>query len=273
MSDIEQTSRPELILDDVNDINMDDFAEGVDTNRLPATSDLTGQELTFAFTDGGSLKLALGDGVAHWTAAGAAWSGAGEGDFEEVRLDDGVYWLDFTIAERQSETVTVTLAPQRGWALVVHSVVHPEDFRTETRVTQTFYPASIAGAPQPSTLPVPTLELIGKRSIFQYSPNHLYEHVYFNSRRFAWHNLVGVAPGVAQVELATTYKLDDHLYLFTWRENPIPVATVFVFDYGNARSTGKFIGVTRDGAVSNTPGGAIITEFGKSDYSEFIAVS
>jgi len=44
---------------------------------------------------------------------------------------------------------------------------------------------------------------------------------------------------------------------------------VFVFDYARGRSTGKFIGLTGDGRVANSPGGAEIIEFGFSDYGAY----
>jgi hypothetical protein len=98
--------------------------------------------------------------------------------------------------------------------------------------------------------------------------NHLYEHIYLSSRRFVWHNLVGEQRGHAAAELATTWKLEKGLYVFTWREEKIPVGTVFLFDYARGRSTGKFIGLTGDGRIENSAGGAEIIEFGVSNYAD-----
>ncbi|MEQ1736741.1 MAG: MoaF C-terminal domain-containing protein, partial [Rhodoglobus sp.] len=189
--------------------------------------------------------------------------------YEAIAIGDGAFWVDFSIADRGVETVTLALSPVAGWALAVHSRIEDEDFTTETRVMQTFHPGRVAGGRSDVELPAPTRDLIGKRTLFRYSAHHLYEHIYLSSRRFTWHNLIGEQRGHAAAELATTYRLEDGMYLFTWREEKIPVGTVFVFDYARGCSTGKFIGITGDGRVSNSPGGAEIIEFGFSDYAAY----
>lgn len=246
--------------------NMEDFAEGIDTNRLPRTDALAGQRVRIELADGGELDLAFDAAEVSWHARGVEWVGSGRDAYEAVAIADGAFWVDLSFAERRVETLTLAYSPQKGWALAVHSIIHGEDFSTETRVMQKFHPGRVEGHPD-AVLPAPTRDLIGKRTLFRYSAHHLYEHIYLSSRRFAWHNLIGEQRGHAAAELATTYKLDDGVYLFTWREEKIPVGTVFVFDYARGRSTGKFIGLTGDGQVSNSAGGAEIIEFGFSDYA------
>lgn len=248
-------------------LNMDDFAAGIDTNRIPGTHDLAGRTLVIAGDDG-TLTLEFGDTTVAWSATGFAWAGSGTDEYEEVPVGDGAYWVDFSLGERRVETLTVALHPERGWALVVHSQIHDEGAAVETRVMQSFHSARIEGAPGNADAPAPTRDLIGKRTLFRYSPNHLYEHIYLSSRRFVWHNLIGEQRGHAAAELATTYKLDDGLYFFTWREQIIPVGTCFIFDYAGGKSTGKFIGLQGDGTVANSRGGAVIIPFGFSDYAE-----
>jgi hypothetical protein len=249
-------------------LNMDDFAAGIDTNRIAGTHDLAGRTVVVDGADG-KLTLEFGtDGVVTWTATGFDWAGSGADAYEEIPIADGAYWVDFSLGERRVETITVALHPVKGWALIVHSRIHDEGADVETRVTQSFHGGSVEGAPGGAPIPAPTRDLIGKRTLFRYSANHLYEHIYLSSRRFVWHNLVGEQRGHAAAELATTYKLDDEVYLFTWREEKIPVGTVFVFDYKGGRSTGKFIGLEGDGTIANSPGGALIIPFGRSDYSE-----
>lgn len=249
--------------------NMEDFSEGIDTNRLPQTDVLEGSTHTVELADGGAgeFRFLPGRRVA-WTVSGVEWGGSGEDDYDGVAVGDGAFWVDFSIAERQVESVTLVFHPTTGWALIVHSRIHGEDFATETRVMQTFHPGRADGNTT-AALPTETRDLIGKRTLFRYSVNHLYEHIYLSSRRFVWHNLVGEQRGHAAAELATTWKLEDGLYVFTWREEKIPVGTVFVFDYARGRSTGKFIGLTGGGRIENSRGGAEIIEFGFSDYGAY----
>lgn len=251
-------------------LNMEDFAAGIDTNRRTRTHDLVGRHFVIRTTDGGTLTLDVTDeNTIAWVADGFDWDGSGSEGYEEVPLDAGGYWLDMSIAARKVETITVALHPQKGWALIVHSRIEDEDADVETRVTQTFHGGVIEGTPATmADAPAPTRDLIGRRTLFRYSPHHLYEHIYLSSRRFTWQNLIGEQRGHAATELATTYKLDDGVYLFTWREEKIPVGTVFVFDYAAGRSTGKFIGLEGDGTIANSPGGALIIPFGSSNYSE-----
>jgi MoaF C-terminal domain/MoaF N-terminal domain len=250
-------------------LNMEDFAEGIDTNRLPRTDALAGRSVTVELAEGGSLTTEFDLGTVTWTASGVAWEGGGTDVYEAIEVGEGAFWVDFSITERRVETVTMAFSPRAGWALVVHSAIGDEDFTTETRVVQSFHAGRVAGGPADVELPAPTRDLIGKRTLFRYSANHLYEHIYLSSRRFTWHNLIGEQRGHAAAELATTYKLEDGMYLFTWREEKIPVGTVFIFDYARGRSTGKFIGLTGDGLIANSPGGAEIIEFGYSDYSAY----
>lgn len=251
-------------------LDMEDFAEGIDTNRLPRSGALSGRTVTIALAGGGEVVLEFGPDAVAWSAAGVPWAGSGSDHYEAVEIGVGAFWVDFSIAERQVETVTVAFSPEGGWALAVHSIIHGPDFTTETRVMQSFHPGRTGPNGDAAILPGPTRDLIGKRTLFRYSANHLYEHIYLSSRRFTWHNLIGEQRGHAASELATTCRLEEGMYLFTWREEKIPVGTVFVFDYARGRSTGKFIGLTGDGVVANSPGGAEIIEFGYSDYSRYV---
>jgi len=249
--------------------NLEDFAAGIDSNRLAASHDLVGRDVDVRTPDGHVLRLSFeAPDRLRWAAEGFAWAGSGVEEYEEVPVGDGAYWVDLSLGERRVETLTVVLHPERGWALVVHSKIHDEGADVETRVMQTFHGARLDGAAA-GHVPAPTRDLIGKRTLFRYSPHHLYEHIYLSSRRFTWHNLIGEQRGHAATELATTYKLDEGLYLFTWREEIIPVGTVFVFDYANGRSTGKFIGLEGDGTITNSKGGALIIPFGQSDYGQY----
>ena len=247
---------------------MEDFSEGIDGLRLPQTDSLSGATAQIDFASGGSLTLNFASGQrVSWTAEGVDWAGSGSEHYDGVEVGEGAFWVDISIAERQVESITTIFHPVTGWALAIHSKIHDEHFTTETRVMQTFHAGYVNGI-RTAELPHETRDLIGKRTLFRYSPNHLYEHIYLSSRRFVWHNLVGEQRGHAAAELSTTFKLEDGLYAFTWREEIIPVGTVFLFDYARGRSTGKFIGLTSDDRIQNTPGGATIIPFGFSDYAE-----
>jgi hypothetical protein len=247
---------------------MEDFSSGIDTRRLPQTDELAGSDVLLTMDDGHRLELSFSAGQqVAWSIVGPRLNGSGEVAYDGVALAEGGYWIDIAPALATTQSLTVTFHPAHGWALVVHSVINGEDFTTETRVTQSFHPGFV-GERSDAVRPHETRDLIGKRTLFRYSANHLYEHIYLSSRRFVWHNLVGEQRGHAAAELASTWKLEDGVYLFTWREEIIPVGTVFVFDYARGRSTGKFIGLSSSGEIANDRGGADIIEFGYSNYGE-----
>ncbi len=251
-------------------LNMEDFSEGVETNRLPRAHGLSDTTTTITLADGsGSFDISVdSEGNATWTSHGVEWLNNGSGPADIVQFLAGAYWVDITTGGDLPQTVTTVFHPERRWALAVHTVVHDENFTSETRVMQDYHPGWVGTEPPKVSLPAPTRDLVGKRTLFRYSANHLYEHIYLSSRRFVWHNLVGEQRGHAAVELATTYKLDEGLYLFTWREEKIPVGTVFVFDYENGRSTGKFLGITGSNKIQNKGAGSYVIPFGHSEYGD-----
>lgn len=255
--------------------NYEDFAAGIDTNRLPATDALSGEELTLRLDDGSRLALAFAaaDRVA-WEDA----SGGGEDACEVIQVDERAYFIDMTFASRPTEALTIVADVGSGRALTVRSIVGPEDVVGEPRVGQRFVPGVVGHpqrpdgrgghAPAPDDPPAPTRDLIGRRTLYRYSPEHVYEHVYLSSQRYAWQCLQGVQRGHGDCDMATTYRFAPGRYLFTFREFRIPVASVFFYNMDALRSTGKFLGVTGDGAIENSPAGAHIIPLGEVSYPE-----
>lgn len=119
-----------------------------------------------------------------------------------------------------------------------------------------------------SPTPAPTRDLIGHRFLHRYSPNHLYEHVYLNSERYCWQCLEGVQRGHGDVDLTSTYKFDEDLYVFAFREFRIAVASVFFYDMKGLTSTGRFLGLTGDGHAEHTRSGARIIRLGDVEYPD-----
>src|SRR5690349_13055614 len=122
--------------------NMEDFSEGIDTNRLPQSEGLGGTTTTVTLADGGgSFHIAVdAEGKATWTSHGIEWLADGSGPADVVQFLAGAYWVDITTKGDLPQTVTTVFHPERRWALSVHTVVHGEDFTTETRVMQEYHP-------------------------------------------------------------------------------------------------------------------------------------
>lgn len=250
--------------------NYDDFAAGIATNRLPPTDVLVGRQLDLRF-DGSGLALDFtGPRSMRWTACGGAHAGEGHGACEVIEVAADTHFIDLTFSDRPLQALTLIVNHRSRRALAVRCVVRSvEEAGGDPRVVQDFLVGTL-GDPVQATGPVPheTRDLIGLRTWQTYSPQHTYEHTYLSSQRYAWQCLVGVQRGQGDVDLASYYKFDDGLYVFTFREFLIPVASVFLFNFHDLRSTGKFLGITGAGEVQNNPAGAFIRKASMTFYPD-----
>ncbi|MBB4237961.1 MoaF C-terminal domain-containing protein [Rhizobium esperanzae] len=241
----------------------DEFAYGIDTNRLPATDALAGSSHKIGFADGRSLELAFAKGEVQWSDGK---DGATD-KAEVIEVAPKTYFVEVVFAGRSREAETLILNLETRRALSIYSIVRDaKDAVGEPQVAQIFRPGVIEGGAASGPAPHETRDLIGLRAHFTYSPNHVYEHTYLSSQRYAWQCLVGVQRGHGDVDLATTYKFDENLYIFTFREFKIPVASTFFYNFNDMRSTGKFLGITGDGRIQNSPAGAFIRKASMTYY-------
>lgn len=245
---------------------LDEFAAGIDGNRLPRSDALAGTSLVVVEQGRSPLRLDFrsGDEVS-WRrddgSAGTDW-------YESVDVRPDVHYLCLTDAARPLQATVLVVNRATGRTLTITSDIADEPTPGQPRVSQTFRPGVIEGAVLTGDSPAPTRDLIGRRALYRYSPNHLYEHVYLSSERYAWQCLVGEQRGHADVDLATTWRLAEDLYVFTFREFIIPVAATWLHDLDAMRTTGTFVGLDGDGTVMVAPGGAYITSLGRVSYPD-----
>ncbi|WP_240229401.1 MoaF C-terminal domain-containing protein [Devosia lacusdianchii] len=243
----------------------DQFAYGIDTNRLPASDALVGASHTVTFEDGRVLSLGFAKGKVTWSDGGAS----AEDTCEVVAVAPSTYFVEIIFAARPTEAETIVINTASRRALSIYSIVRDKDASVgEPQVAQVFRAGTVGDTSVPPTGPVPaeTRDLIGLRAHFTYSPNHVYEHTYLSSQRYCWQCLVGVQRGHGDVDLTTTYKFDEDQYVFTFREFKIAVASTFFYNFKDMRSTGKFLGITGDGRIQNSPAGALIRRASTTFY-------
>ena len=244
--------------------NYEDFAAGIDTNRLPPTDALVGQKLDLSLGDTRARVSFLHPELLRWEEGTAS----DEGVYESILVAPHTYFVDVTFRSRPREALTLIVNTATGSAMSVLSVARTEEIPGRPLVDQIFDVGTVGNtgtAPRAIT-PGPTRDLIGLRAFYRYSPNHLYEHTYLNSQRYCWQCLVGEQQGHGDVDLATTYQFDTDQYVFTFREFMIPVASVFFLNFQDQRSTGKFLGLTGEGAVRNNKAGAFIEKASMTRY-------
>lgn len=245
-------------------LNYDDFAAGIDTNRLPRSAALANQTLTICLENGRRIELAFETAAAVWVTEGgvasAEWC-------EAVVVAPDTYFVDltYTAQPKAAETLIINTATRR--VLSVRCLIRAAgEAPGEPRVAQDWVAGVIEGGPATGFAPQATRDLIGLRAFYTYSPNHTYEHIYLSSQRYAWQNLVGVQRGHGDTDLATTFKFAENQYVFGFREFIIPVASVFFYNFDDLRSTGKFLGETGAGAAQNSPAGAFIQKASMTYY-------
>ncbi|WP_433273536.1 molybdenum cofactor biosynthesis F family protein [Actinosynnema sp. CS-041913] len=247
---------------------VDDFAKGIDGNRLPRSNALVGLTWTVRHDDGGEVTLTFTDeSTVDWSSGDRK----GTDHYEAVEGAPGIFFVERTFRDtpRQAEVVVAVLETHR--TLTVQSTIAETKTDGVPQVSQQFRPGVLDtgdGVAPTGEAPAPTRDLIGWRALYRYSPNHLYEHVYLSSERYAWQCLVGEQHGHGDVDLATAYRVAENRYVFTFREFRIPVATTWLYDLDAMRTTGVFFGLNGEGQIRNAPGGAHIIPLGRVSYPE-----
>nr|WP_232327865.1 molybdenum cofactor biosynthesis F family protein [Kibdelosporangium sp. MJ126-NF4]CEL14280.1 MoaF protein precursor [Kibdelosporangium sp. MJ126-NF4]CTQ88647.1 MoaF protein precursor [Kibdelosporangium sp. MJ126-NF4] len=245
---------------------LDDFAAGIDGNRMKCTDALAGTSLTINALGRPPVRLDF------HTLDELSWKHedgtAGTDWYEAIEVRPGLFYLTITDTTHPLNADVVIIDRNTGRTLTVESVIADAPTPGKPRVSQNFRPGVLDGVTPTGDEAAPSRDLIGLRALYRYSPHHLYEHVYLSSERYAWQCLVGEQRGHGDVDLATTWRFAEDLYVFTFREFLIPVAATWLYDMKALRTTGTFVGLRGDGRVMVAPGGAFITLLGRVTYED-----
>ncbi|SED81906.1 Molybdenum cofactor biosynthesis protein F [Rhizobiales bacterium GAS188] len=256
-----------------------------DSNILEASPDLAGRRIELAFADGEIVRLSfVGDRLLRRSSARspAAESGT-EHAYLATQPRPGIFLVDFVeTGETTTTSVSLVLDFKKSAATAVIGRL-PDAARSHqgllgraqkqqelTGVAVDICPASLGGSFKPQAPHhAPTRDLVGLRIRHRYNPRELYEHVYLNEERYAWHCIAGAERGLADVDRCHYYAIDDNLYLFIWREKIIPTLGVVLLDLDKLKTTGKIFGYkdhalteftnfpigARSSIANRTPGG------------------
>jgi hypothetical protein len=259
---------PESVTDD-QWRTYDEFAAGIDTYRLPGV-DLAGTSIGLTLSDGTAIRLNFENNDVVWEASGAFNTAADTRDpYDAVRVRENVVFVNLPLSSVERECLTVVYSTITHRAVVVRSVISDEETEGTPRVSQTFWSAFTDAGKPVGEVPGPSRDLIGKRNLYRYSPEHLYEHVYVSSQRYAWQCLEGVQRGHGDMDLSTVWKFDHGLYLFCFREFRIAVASVWLHDLGyQLKTTGIFLGLNGEGQSEHSRAGGHIYPIGSVTYPD-----
>jgi hypothetical protein len=243
----------------------EDYASELAANRLPQTPALANQTMKITLELGTSFDLEFADiNKVIWESGkvrGTDWC-------EVVEVASNTYFIDITFTNKPHESQTFIANTETRQVLGVCTIMREGDVGDEPRAVHTFAPGVLGDPAIPPTgpTPAPTRDLIGLRGIYTYSPTQCFEHIYLNSQRYAWQCIIGPLRGEGDVDLATVYKFDHNQYIFAFREFGLPVSTVFFYNWDQMRSTGKFFAINENGAIANTPAGALIMKLSMAFY-------
>ena len=247
------------------DYKYEDYASEMATHRLPQTAALVGKTMKITLDSGTSFDLQFTDrNKVAWqsgTERGTDWC-------EAVEVAPQTYFIDITFKNEPRQTQTFIVNTETRQALAIRTIMREGDIGKEPRAVQVFTTGVIGNPTTPPTgrKPAPTRDLFGLRALYTYNPGQCFEHIYLNSERYCWHCVVGPLKGQTDVEKCTIDKWDDNPYIFCWREFGLPVCTVFFYNWNQMRSTGKFFAIGEDGALANTPAGALIQKLSMAFY-------
>jgi len=243
----------------------EDYASKLAVNRLPQTNALVNQSLKITLASGQSFELEFADrNKVIWESGdedGTDWC-------EVVEVAPQTYFIDLTFSHQPWQSQTFIVNVQTRQVLAIRTIMREGDVGKEPRAVHEFWPGVLGDPTIPPTgrKPGPTRDLIGLRALYDYGPEQIMEHIYLSSERYAWQGIIGPLRGQGDVDLSTVYKFDDNQYIFTFREFGLPVSTVFFYNWDQMRLTGKFFAIDDDGAIANTPAGAIIVKLSMAFY-------
>jgi hypothetical protein len=243
----------------------EDYSSKMAVNRLPTTDALVNQTMKISLDAGPSFDLEFVDrNEVVWHSDGER----GRDWCEVVEVAPQTYFIDMTFSHQPHQSQTFIVNTQTRQLLAIRTTMREGDVGNEPRAVHDFSSGVLGDPTIPPTghKPAPTRDLIGLRGLYDYGPEHCFEHIYLNSERYAWQCIVGPLRGQADVDHSTIYKFDDSQYIFSFREFGLPVSTVFFYNWDQMRATGKFFAIGEDGDIANTPAGAIIQYLSMAFY-------
>lgn len=246
----------------------DEFAAGIDTYRLP-NIDLSGTSLELVLDDESTLSLDFGPELVSWSGTGSLQSSTQDDPYDAVAVRPDVTFVNLPLTSTERAALTVFYSTTTRRCIVIQSLIGAEKVEGTPQVRQQFWAGTVAGGPASGEVPGPSRDLIGKRNLYRYSPEHLYEHVYISSQRYVWQCLEGVQRGHGDVDLSTVWKFADGLYLFCFREFRIAVASVWLLDLSyQLTTTGIFLGLNGAGEPEHSRAGGLAYPLGSVSYPD-----
>ena len=246
---------------------------------LPSLADLADRTFTLHFANGWRIEHRFGAEQLSWSLQDGS---GGESPYRATSVREGLYLVDF-LKQENGRTVSVSLVldiTNAAFTAVLGRMPSEAECRGDlfgkalaggelTSVKAEFLHGSLDRPWREGACPhAPSLELVGLRNLYRYSPSEVYEHLYLNENFYSWQCLKGVEQGLADTDRCHTLKIAESLYLFVWREKIIPTLGVVLIDLQHHRSDGKICGYAGGdfGQLSNFPVSSHCSVLNRTEY-------
>ncbi|MFI0419191.1 MoaF C-terminal domain-containing protein [Spongiactinospora sp. 9N601] len=223
-------------------------AADIGLTRTDPPSALVGRVVVLYDDHGTRITHRFGADAVTWTRSPGREddvSASGEGHYEAFRIADDLLYVQFHHMQPPAEPVSLVLDFTSGHALsVITQISDPSPGRP--RVRQRFATARIEGIESTMLPPALSTALTGRRVLWEYGHDRVYEHIYLGPRQYAWQCLAGTEEGLADTDECTAFELRPGIFLFAWREKALPCAAVTVADHRDIcsiRSRGVLFGL------------------------------
>jgi hypothetical protein len=112
--------------------------------------------------------------VVRWRANGCVTAADGtRAPYDAVAVREDIVFVNLALTSRERESLTLVVSRRTGRVAAVHSVIQAEATEDVPQVAQTFRAGALRGIEISRDEPGPSRDLIGKRNIYRYSPQHL----------------------------------------------------------------------------------------------------
>ena len=234
-------------------------------NKVQRTAELAGTVLRIGLRDGRNLAFEFTDAENLQVSDGAQASRTSE-VYEAQKVAQGLFLIAYQHAADAMASTSLIADMVSGEIVHIRNVVG-ERIGDEPAVAQTVTLGQIEGHASNGPGIAVTNDLFGRRAMWVYSEDDVYEHIYLNADWYAWHCLKGEEYPKADIDPCQTFKLRENIYLLTFSEKVMSMAAGMVLDFANLRSYCAALG--RDpgsNALTHFTFGAHGTILSQTDY-------
>lgn len=237
-------------------------------NKAERSGELAGRQLQISLDDGRGVQLVFKDIETLEVSGQHDGSAQGDQAYEAQKVAEGLFLVAFQHRSDANASTSLLVDLQSGEVVIVSNLVGPKEPGVPA-VEQTITGGRISGQSSVGSRIAETADLHGRRAMWVYSHDDIYEHLYLNSEYYAWHCLKGEEYPKADVDPCKMFKLRNDIYMLTFSEKVMTMAAAMVLDFSALRSYCAALG--RDpvtDALTHFTFGAYGTILSQTDYPD-----